>query len=106
MVELKVVEKVAIPKGEQTTASALMPRVLCCISGDKTSVYRNNERVRTFNKAENGVLKLKKLYDRERKRTLAMYVKLTKNGPILIKADEKLNITRSSADYSGFEIVL
>lgn len=65
MVELTVVERIEIPKGEKVTYNALMPKLFCSVENGTYKMFVGKEKVRTFRRLENAVKKYNKLAKRE-----------------------------------------
>lgn len=99
---LTLVPRTPLPKGEKTTEAALMPHTLCCVSGEEATVYRNREKIRKFKHFENGMLKLKKLWDRERVKARKLYSKVSPSG-IFIKGSKKIIVKE---EVLGFENIV
>lgn len=88
---LTPVPDAVIPKGAKVTPCALMPKILCCIEGDKHHIYVNKENVRTFKYFDNAIKKMNRLNKAET--TKAKRILESLGGPV-ISARKTLSVTR------------
>lgn len=91
----------------EVTHSAMMPKILCVIEGDKAYVYKNRQLIRKFLHVENGLLKLNKLFKRETDKAIKMYRSVAKDSVIYIKKQSKIKVEKKQEqDKVGFDYVI
>jgi len=85
MFDFALIISEGVPKGAKATPYALMPRVFCCIEGEKATVYKNREAIRHFQHYENGIKKKNRVFLMEELKAYNIFDAITKNtGQILI----------------------
>lgn len=85
MWEYSLIKNETIPKGAKVTPYAMMPKVLCCIEGQRGKVFINRTLVRHFFFYENALKKKDKLQFAEEKKAYKIFNRLTINKALLIR---------------------